>query len=352
MKVKKRVLAHLTKCYCVAPLIYKGEKHYLAASEKDFPCLLFDGQGNQAATVWEHPGGTMSAVQIPGADGAFLATHRFYSPNDSREACIVMAVPGEDGWKITRLALLPHVHRFDILERDGVRYLIACTLCSGRDYKDDWSHPGKIYGCRLPGDLEHKDGTYRLPLVPIKEQLLKNHGYSRWRRNKVECGLITSEEGVFCVTPPEPGREEWGIERLLDVPVSDCVPVDFDGDGLDELLTLSPFHGDTVRIYHLDGGGAYRQVYEHPDKLPFAHGICGGFYRETGQALVGCRQGGRELLRFYWNPRTGGYESQVLDRDAGSANVLWDGDVILSANRERDEVAWYEICEERYGENV
>ena len=182
----------------------------------------------------------MSAVQIPGSDGAFLATHRFYSPNDSREAGIVMAVPGEGGWKTTLLARLPHVHRFDILERDGVHYLIACTLCSGRDYKDDWSYPGKIYGCRLPGDLAQKDETYRLPLEPIREHMLKNHGYSRWRRHNVECGLVTADEGVFCVTPPGAGQEEWEIEQLMDVPVSDCVPVDLDGDGRDELLTLSP----------------------------------------------------------------------------------------------------------------
>ena len=38
-------------------------------------------------------------------------------------------------------------------------------------------------------------------------------------------------------------------ETLLETPASDATLIDFDGDGKDELLVLSPFHGDTVLIY-------------------------------------------------------------------------------------------------------
>ena len=41
-------------------------------------------------------------VQIPGSDGQFLATQKFYSPNDSADAEIVAVYPEENGgWGVT-----------------------------------------------------------------------------------------------------------------------------------------------------------------------------------------------------------------------------------------------------------
>ena len=95
--MKKKVLATLEKCYSVAPLSYKGQPHFLVAAEKHDRCILFDTQGKEVSTIWEGPGGVMTMVQIPGTDGRFLATHEFYSPNDSAQARIVLAEPAGEG---------------------------------------------------------------------------------------------------------------------------------------------------------------------------------------------------------------------------------------------------------------
>ena len=212
MDIEKKIISNLTLCYCVAPLRYKDKPHFLVASEKEYSCLLFDEHGNEVDEIWKGPGGTMSAVQVPGTDGAFLATHRFYSPNNSKEASIVLCRPADGGWKVTTVADLPYVHRFDILQRGGVTYLIACCIKSNYEYKDDWRFPGMTYACELPDDLLSKPEDYRLPLVLLKDNMLKNHGYSRDIHNGVQTGIVTCDTGVFRFTPPAERGGEWTIE--------------------------------------------------------------------------------------------------------------------------------------------
>lgn len=347
MKAEKKILENLTKCYSIAPLHFQGTGHFLVAAEKEDRCLLFDTDGNLEDTIWYGPGGTMSMVSVPGTDGQFLATHKFYSPNDSKEAKIVIVTPrGKGDWEVRTLADLPHVHRFDILERNGVRYLLACTLKSGHQYKEDWSSPGKVYAAVLPGDLSAFDENHQLELTVIKDDMLRNHGYYRMREGGLETALICSESGVYWFAPPESPEKEWEITRLLDTPASDSVLVDFDEDGELELAVLSPFHGDQLTIYKKRENG-YEKAYDHEEPLEFLHAIYGGEFCGRKALVIGHRKGGRNLLAFTWNKKTEQYECEILDKDCGPTNVyhyIKDGkDIIISANREIDEIAMYTV---------
>ena len=240
---------------------------------------------------------------------------------------------------------LPHVHRFDIVKRNGTNYLIACTLKSGHKYKDDWSMPGKVYAAALPDDFTAFDKEHPLELQVIRENMLKNHGYYRVTENDMDTCLISAECGVFRFVPPENAEGEWEVEQLLDAPASDAVLADFDGDGEKELAVIAPFHGNHIRIYK-KRGNALEKVYEYEKPADFSHAIYGGELCGKQTLVVGHRGGEKNLLAFRWE-ETGGYRSELIDKDCGSANVfhyVHEGkDVLISANREIDEIALYTL---------
>jgi hypothetical protein len=341
--MEKRVLAELEKCYSIAPLTYQGKQHILVAAEKVNRCILFSAEGKEEATVWEEPGGVMTMAQVPGSDGQFLATHKFYSPNDSKEAKIIVATPDGNGkWDIKTLVDLPFVHRFDILKSGGENYLIACTLKSGHEYKEDWTSPGKVYAAKLPADLSGYNDDNQLKLDVIKENMLKNHGYYKVVEDGKESSVVCSENGVFRFYPPEKDGEGWKVEQLLDTPASDATMVDLDGDGVKELVVLSPFHGDNISIYKKADSG-YEKVYEYPEKADFLHAIWSGKLAGKTVAILGHRKGARRLLAFTYEG--GAYRFKTLDDDCGPANAYGYSvngrDVLVATNREIDQIAMY-----------
>ena len=348
MKIKKKVLANLEKCYSIAPLYYKNENCFLVAAEKKDPCYLFNARGEIIDTVWEGPGGVMSMVQVPGTDGQFLATQKFYSPNDSKEAKIVIVTPKDGFWEVRTLVELPHVHRFDILSRGGIRYLIACTLKSGHEYKDDWSSPGKIYTAELPRDLSGFHEGNQLELTVLKDQMLKNHGYYKVMEDGVETAVISADCGVFQVIPPKERGGLWEIKRLLEESASDAVLVDLNQDGEKELCVLAPFHGPDIRIYEKKGE-RFVLAYQYENDAEFTHAVYGGAFGKGQAFIVGHRKGARDLLLFYYDTVSREYKYQLIDHDCGPANVYRvrgnGGEIVISANRETNEVAMYSITD-------
>lgn len=343
----KKIKTHkLEKCYAIAPLKYNNEDYILVAAEKNNKCLLFDLDGNLVDTIWDGPGGTMSMVQVPGSDGQFIATQQFYSPNDSKEAKLVLVTPISKGnWDVKIIAKLPFVHRFDIIRRNNINYIIACTIKSKHEFKDDWNHPGKILTCILPNDLSDLNENNLLKFDVLKDGLTKNHGYCRINKSNEDYCLIAAQDGVYKVSLTDKGTNDWYIKKIINEPCSDMAMTDFDNDGIDEIITISPFHGDIVKVYKKINE-KYEVAYTCPIKLEFAHSIWAGNLYGKNCAIIGHRKGKRDIVGFSYE---NGYRHGIIDNDVGSANILkykkGSIECLVSTNREIDEIAFYEFIE-------
>lgn len=342
MAYQKRIIDNIENCYALAKMKWNGEQVLMVAGEKKAPCRIYSTEGKILSQVWDSPGGVMTMVAVPNNnDGIFLATQEFFSPDESENAKLVCAVYSEDGWKINKIASLPWVHRFDIIPVNNINYVIACTLKSGHEYSGDFRKSGKIY----VGVLS-ENPSEPIELSVIKEGLTRNHGYTRFEKEGIIHGVISCDEGVYFVTPPRED-ESWKFEQLLDIAVSDCFMIDLDNDGLEELLTISPFHGDKICIWHMSENGKYEQVYRHPENMPFLHAIIGGNIKGTPMIFVGNREGKRQLLGFYYDKVNRKYKYDIIDENTGVANALLyyeEGEPhLLTSNREINEVAIYDF---------
>ena len=354
MKAEKKVISNLTKCYSMSEITVEGRHCFLVAAEKTDRCILFSEDGTELETVWTEPGGVMTMTPVPGTDGQFLATHRFFSPNDSKEAEIVIATRrGKGDWEIRTLCKAPFVHRFGILSRGGINYLIVCCLKTGHSFKNDWRFPGACFGAVLPSDLSCFDAEHPLPLTLIMDDMLKNHGYAKITHAGHDAALVACEEGTFLFDPPAVLGADWEVTELLSVPSSDSVLCDFDGDGQPELGCISPFHGNSLVIYHLDEDGNFvpQWKYARPEaetEMIHATWACEMLGRPTW--IVGWRKGTKDTIAITWDAEAGTYRTEYIDQNTGCANALHfknsDGvDIVVGTNREIDEVAYYTITE-------
>ncbi|WP_411169789.1 hypothetical protein ACH36K_04635 [Clostridium sp. MB05] len=346
MKFEKKFLTNLHRCYATSSTVIDGERHILLATEGEGPCYSYRGEEFEQNTVWDGPGGTMSMIPVPGKNGDFLAVQNFFPTFQSENATIVWAKPVEDGkFEVKTLFKMPYVHRFDILSAGDKHYFIGATLCTTKEFKDDWSNPGKIYIAEIPEDL---NTPFEFKI--IKEGLTKNHGYCRTTWNGKMAGLVTSEEGVFVVTPPQKDGDEWSVEQIMNRPTSDIAVVDIDEDGEDELVTIEDFHGGNFLI-NKKIDGEYKTIYKYPKEMDFGHVVWGGKLRGIPTIIGGYRRNEKELFIIQCDDKEKlTFKTQVIEAGVGPSNVAVineeDRDIIISANRELGEAALYFVTEE------
>jgi len=343
MRIEKKVLDQMHRCYCAGHVTVNGIlKVVLASEEIDGPCYAYSGENfEDKEVIWEKGGGTMSFVPIPGTNGEFLAIQNFFPGFNSKDAKIVWGRYKDGRWVVKDFLILPYVHRFDILESEGKLYFIGATLCCSKQERNDWSDPGMVWVGGLPDNLNE-----RMDIKPIKDFLLKNHGYCRGYYQDTQAGFITCDSGIYTVIPPS-GKSSWKVKQLMADRVSDVAVYDMDKDGDNEYAVITPFHGNVMEIRKIIDDRRYETIYTYPYEMDFAHAVWAGEVFGTPTVVLGIRNRECELSYIQYNGATNRFETHIIEKGVGTANVSLvseeDRVLLISANHTKNEAAVYII---------
>ena len=345
MKFEKKKLDEIVRCYCASHIEIDDDVYALFASENpESECFAYTGDDfSKKETLWNGDrGGCMSIIPFATRKGEFLAVNEFYLKISPSHAKLVWGKKTNDGWKVKDVFNLPFLHRFDVYHVDGKDYVVCATIARDKRDKEDWTRPGQIYVGEVPADLENDNVVLR----QIGDGYFHNHGYSRSTYEGKVCGYFASDQGVVRLTPPYNG-EDWKLEKVMDGRVSEIAFSDLDGDGVDEMVTIEPFHGNTIKVYKNESG-EYKEVYKYPNEIDFAHALVGTSFGGKNCFVCGVRRVDAEL--FVITYESGEYVPTIVEKGVGPANIdviHHNGkEYILSENHTLNEAAIYEYVGE------
>ncbi len=345
MKFEKKHLDDVVRCYCTSHMTVDDTLYTFFASENPTSeCYSYTGKDfEKKEVVWNGDrGGCMSIIPFATRKGEFLAVNEFYLKVSPSLAKLVHGKRTADGWEVKDLFNLPYLHRFDIYHVEGKDYVICATIARDKANKEDWSRPGQIYVGEVPEDLENGNVVLR----QIADGCFRNHGYARSTVGDKIYGYFTSDQGILKVTPPYNG-EDWKVEKVLDGQIGEIALSDIDNDGKLELMTIEPFHGNCIKVYHENKEGKYEPVYTYPNEIDFAHALVGTHLCGKNCFVAGIRRVNCEI--FVLTYENGEYRYEIVEEGVGPANldvVHHDGkEYILAANHTKNEAALYEVKE-------
>jgi hypothetical protein len=347
MKFEKRQLAVADMGYAVSTQQILGENRVIAASESTGPAVVFAGDEMKPCVISTGPGGCMGFAPVPGRDDSLFMITRFYPIFKSEKAGIEI-ITAENGldepWAGRRIIDLPFVHRIASVSTVLGNYLIGATVCESKEFQDDWSRAGAVYAFSID-----EQGAVDTEPIIILDSIHRNHGMGLGQFRGVESLLIAGDEGVLALSlPGETGADgntldAWSMTTVLDHPVSEIALFDFDYDGVDEMATIEPFHGDQMSVYK-DSDGAWNRIYA--DEIAFGHGLSAGSLGGTPAIVLGNRAGTKDLVCYH---TTGNdpfdMQKTVIDRGSGTAGATMiktsAGDAVITSNAEYSEYALY-----------
>jgi len=332
MRFEATVIHRMGMPYALGTFQGKAGVSVVCATEDHGPAVVSQPPYASARTLVDGPGGCMALVSDPDAPAELWAVMGCFVGYRFQGGGIYRIRGGE----LSRAADLPFAHRIGVVRRGGSRLLVAANLAADKKDAADWTRPGAVYAAELGAP----EG--RLVLEPVLEGVHRNHGFLVTQLEGKDCVLIGCAEGLFALDL-EAGGPGWTSRQVLPQEVSEVAVADLDGDGADELVTIEPFHGSALRVYHRSGK-RWEPFWEA--EISFGHCVLAGAFQGQQSVLVSNRTGSKDLLLFQFSRENPSRPARVVvDAGAAAANMLvlrWDGrDRIFSANQAAGALVMY-----------
>ena len=334
--LKKQNILQVRNVYTANAFAVGGQFFIGAGSETEPEVKLYELAGGGEELLEGCPGGMMSFLPIPGKGGSFVTIMGLFPPFIGQEAGLYLHVKTGNKWETFKIAELPFAHRCEFVEHGGGYYLVAATVSKYKENPGDWSRPGEVY-ILTPGE----DPAQPWGKLRIDSGITRNHGMTRTRIEGKETICISGAEGIFSIIPGD--QQRWSVRRVFEREVSEMTFIDLDGDGHQELVTIEPFHGNTLNIYKKEAKGWELRF---SDSLSFGHGLSSGKFNGIPVVVAGNRSGSLALEAFTVSDLAKGIVKRVvIEPNAGPTQTQVfshaSRDYILSANQRKNEVAIY-----------
>lgn len=335
MSFEKKSLYRFNMPYALGTMEKDGQSCVVAATEDQGPIVVVPPPYDHAEVLVDGPGGCMSLVSHPDRPGELYAIMGCFLGYQFHGGALYRVTTGPT--KSQKLVDLPFAHRMEIVERGDDQVLLIANLAASKDSPEDWSRPGTLYALPLQGKTV---GT----MAPILEGIHKNHGFWKGRLDGKRRVLISGTEGLFALNLEAAGSA-WFFEQWLTYEVSEVAVFDLDGDGQDELVTIEPFHGSALCVYHQSPTG-WQKVWEA--EISYGHCVLADRIDGKPSLLVSNRSGSKDLLLFQFDGsgRFAAPRREVVDAGVGAANMLvvhQDGrERIFATNQVQGELVRYE----------
>lgn len=160
---------------------------------------------------------------------------------------------GDGEWTSHPIEVVPYTHRLMSVDFQGTgqEALIVASIRGALGDLSDWSDPGVLWLYEYPEDPYDSWVHYE-----IDGNLHLNHGLSVCDvdddgRQDI---LIGARDGlIWYEPPPEQLMDPWSRWVISDLESSETWAADVDGDGVNEILSIEPWHGNELVVYKCEG---------------------------------------------------------------------------------------------------
>lgn len=314
----------------------RNNKLYIGIGpEKEGAASLIEFPSCSVTQIGDGPGGMMSLIPISGKENMLVSVMGLFPPFKGKDAGIYLHKYIERKWTTAKVIDMPFAHRCEIIQVDHINYLFSATVSEYKEEPADWSKPGQVFLTRLDNPDQEKWDTQLL-----SDTIYRNHGMIKATINGKPSICVSGTEGIFAFTPDKKG--EITTTQLFHTAVSEFTFLDMNGNGEDELVTIEPFHGNSLNIYRSTTKG-WERIYDAP--LSFGHGLSAGFLAGIPSIAVGNRSEDTSLLLFRPSGSKERFDRICVEEATGTTQTQFfrhvGTDYLLSANQLKSEAALY-----------